>query len=70
MTCIYCQGEMEKSTTPFHLDKKGIHISLDSVPAWVCSQCGEAYFEENEVNSMQALIKSVEEQTEKFSQSA
>ena len=49
MTCIYCQGEMEKSTTPFHLNKKGIHISLNSVPAWVCSQCGEAYFYENEV---------------------
>ena len=33
---------------------------LDDVPAWVCEQCGEAYFEEKEVDAIQDLIKSVE----------
>jgi YgiT-type zinc finger domain-containing protein len=64
MKCIHCQGEMRKSTTPFHVDRKGCHVLLDSVPAWVCQQCGEAYFEESEVNAIQDLIRSVEQQAE------
>jgi len=30
------------------------------VPAWVCQQCGEPYFEEREVEAIQNLIQSVE----------
>ena len=55
MKCMYCQGEMKKSTVPFHIDRKGIHLSLDDVPAWVCRQCGEPYFEESEVDFLSAL---------------
>jgi hypothetical protein len=39
---------------------------LDSLPAWVCQQCGEPYFEESEVDSIQAIIKAVEKQAVKF----
>ncbi len=67
MKCVYCQAEMIKSVVPFHIDRKGIHLSLDEVPAWVCSQCGESCFEASEVDSMQALAKTIEEQTQHFS---
>ncbi|WP_369406463.1 YgiT-type zinc finger protein [Candidatus Thiosymbion oneisti] len=63
---MYCQTEMKRGTVPFHIDRKGIHVSLDEVPAWVCSQGGESYFEATEVDSMQALVKVVEEQTLKL----
>jgi YgiT-type zinc finger domain-containing protein len=68
--CMYCQAEMIQSTVPFHIDRKGIHISLDEVPAWVCHQCGEAYFEEREVDSMQTLVRVVEVQTHRFERTA
>jgi len=61
---------MEQSTVPFHIDRKGIHVSLDEVPAWVCSQCGEPYLEETEVDFMQVLIQVVEEQTHKLARVA
>ena len=64
MKCIHCQGNMERSTSPVHIDRKGCHLTLDNVPAWVCNQCGEVYFEENEVDSIQDLIKSIEKKTE------
>ena len=67
---MYCQAEMIQGTAPFHIDRKGIHVSLDEIPAWVCPQCGEAYFEENEVESMQALVRAVEEQTQRFERTA
>jgi YgiT-type zinc finger domain-containing protein len=60
MKCIHCQGEMTKGTAPVHIDRDACHVTLDRVPAWVCSQCGEAYFEEGEVEKIQEVIQSVE----------
>ena len=57
---------MKKGSVPFHIDRKGIHISFDNLPAWVCTQCGESYFEEREVAYIQELIKSIESQMEKI----
>jgi len=37
---------------------------LDAVPAWVCKQCGESYFEENEVDAIQSLVDSLEQKTQ------
>ena len=66
MKCMYCQGRMERRTAPFHIDRKGYHLLFDKIPAWVCSQCGEVYFEEVEVNSIQAVIPVVDEQVERL----
>ena len=46
MTCIHCRGEMKRGAAPFHIGRKGCHLMLDEVSAWLCEQCGEAYFEE------------------------
>jgi YgiT-type zinc finger domain-containing protein len=64
MKCVHCKGKMKKGTAPFHIDRKGCHLMLESVPAWVCEQCGEAYFEEKEVNAIQDLIQSIEHKTQ------
>jgi YgiT-type zinc finger domain-containing protein len=55
---------MKSGNTPFHIDRKGCHVTLDKVPAWVCKQCGEAYFEEKEVKAIQALVEALEEKAE------
>ena len=60
MKCLHCQGEMRRGTTPFHVDRKGCHLLLDAVPAWICGQCGEAYFEETEVDAIEDLAESIE----------
>lgn len=66
MKCMYCQGEMERGSAPFHIDRDDVHISLDNTPAWVCMQCGEAYFEEAEVNAVQDIVRVVDEQRAKL----
>ncbi len=66
MRCIHCQGEMKRSSAPFHIDRKGCHLMLDNVPAWVCGQCGEAYFEEKEVDTVQDLIKLIDQKAEEL----
>lgn len=70
MKCMYCQGTMERGTAPFHIDRRGYHLVLDEVPAWVCSQCGEVYFDEAEVNSIQSVIRAVDEQVERLAVAA
>lgn len=67
MKCMHCQGKMKKGTAPFHIDRKSYHLTLDEVPAWICQQCGEAYFDEPEVDSIQEIIQTVETQTDKLS---
>lgn len=69
MKCIHCQGQMKRGTAPFHVDRKGYHLVFDVVPAWVCQQCGEAYFEEDEVSSIQEAIKTLDRHAEKLSSS-
>ena len=64
MKCIHCQGEMKRGSSPVHVDRKGCHVLVDNVSAWICQQCGEAYFEEKEVDAIQDLILSVEQKAE------
>lgn len=66
MKCMLCQGKMKKGTAPFHVDRKGYHLTLDAVPAWVCQQCGEVHFEEPEVDSIQGIIQTLENGAEKL----
>ncbi len=70
MKCLHCQGKMERDTTPFHIDRKGYHLILDTIPAWVCSQCGEAFFEESEVEAIQKVIRDLDKQAERLALSA
>jgi len=57
---------MKQGTAPLHIDRNGCHVTIDNVPAWVCQQCGEAYFEEQEVDTIQDLIRTIEQKANKF----
>ncbi len=39
---------------------------FDAIPAWICSQCGEVYFQEAEVDSIQEALKTLDEKTAKL----
>lgn len=34
MKCMYCHGEMKKSTALFQIDRQGVNVRLDEVPVW------------------------------------
>ena len=63
MKCIHCKGTMKRALAPFHVDRKGYRLSLDQVPAWVCGQCGEPYFDEREVKQIQRLLTQLDKQS-------
>jgi len=61
MKCLLCGGEMEKTTVAYTVDRKGYHLFIEKIPAYVCVQCGERYFEEKEVEAIQNMIQTLEE---------
>jgi YgiT-type zinc finger domain-containing protein len=67
MECIHCGGQMERSTARFTAERRGYHVSWDAVPAWVCTQCGEAYFEADEVEAIQRALSAVDHETDRLS---
>ena len=60
MECLHCKGRMVRKTAPFSLDRKGYHVSWDAIPAWVCTQCGEPYFESREVEVIQKALAAMD----------
>jgi YgiT-type zinc finger domain-containing protein len=70
MKCIYSHGTMKKGTASYNVNRKGYHLLLDKVPAWICDQCGEPYFEESEVQSIQDVIRAIDQQISKLPESA
>ncbi len=63
MKCMYCQGTMKKTTAPFSISRNGYHVHWDAIPAYVCSQCGESYFETEEVDKIQSALSALEEKS-------
>jgi len=58
--CIHCKGEMKRAKAPLAIHRKGYHVLWDALPAWVCTQCGEPYFEAKEVDSVQRALSALE----------
>ena len=51
---------MERGTAPFSVDRNGYHVRWDALPAWVCTQCGEAYFEAGEVERVERVLAALD----------
>jgi len=49
MDCLYCQGELVQKKVSYTATRRGYHLIIDDVPAWVCEQCGEVLFDEEVV---------------------
>jgi len=63
MECMYCKGKMVKASAPFSIDRDNYHIYWHELPAWVCTQCGEAYFEVGQVANIQRSLKLMDSTT-------
>lgn len=70
MECMHCRGRMLRATAPFTIDRAGYHIRWDKVPAWVCSQCGEAYFEARDVEVIQQALADLDRDTARLESTA
>ena len=60
MECFHCKGKMKKGETSYTVNRKDYHLVLDHVPAFICEQCGEPYFEENGIELVQQIIRDID----------
>lgn len=42
--CTFCKGRLEERKTEFIVRAGGEVVVIKDVPAYVCEQCGEAYY--------------------------
>ena len=45
-------------TASFHIERADYHMSFHIIPAWICKQYSEAYFEERGVNMIRSAVDS------------
>jgi len=60
LKCHFCRGRLVRASVPYTVHRNGYHLVVDSVPGWLCQQCGETYFEEAAVDRIQGAVKILE----------
>ena len=60
MECLHCKGTLIRNRVSYTATRKGYHLIIDDVPAWVCEQCGEPLFEEETVEAIQQVLQGVD----------
>jgi len=68
MECYYCKGDLKEGKVPYFIKRKGYQLVIDNVPAYVCQQCGEHLFREEEVDLIQRIISELEEKIREVEQ--
>ncbi len=63
MKCHFCNGKLKRGVAPLDLERNGYRLHFDRLPAWVCPQCGEAFFDEPEVDCVQKVVKNIDKHT-------
>jgi len=66
MECLYCKGKLVRKKTSYTVTRKGYHLIIDNVPAWVCEQCGEPLFDEQTVDIIQDMLNEIGSGVEKL----
>lgn len=62
-TCPVCHSKMEHQMTTFTQWVEGRLIVIENVPAWVCEQCGETFYDPDIVERIQNIVWSDEAPT-------
>lgn len=60
MRCLCCQGTVHHSTVPVKIERGRCRLEWDAVPVWVCTRCGQTYFEQHEVERINQAARAVE----------
>ena len=62
--CEFCEGAVKQRQIRARFHFHGQTIYVDHVPAWVCTKCGEQYFDAPVYKRLEAIAKQREHITE------
>ena len=55
--CPLCGGKIKEGTTTFTVDYGSGLVVVRNVPAWVCSQCGEAWVDDSFAGRLENIVQ-------------
>lgn len=61
--CNFCKGNLYKGKTDFVVKIKNEVISINNVPAYICDNCGESYYEPEISKKIDVIMKSYHDGT-------
>ena len=61
MNCFVCKGEMEEKKVNYMVDLEDTIIIIKEVPAKVCTQCGEQYFDDETAENIEKIVNNLKQ---------
>ncbi|PKG31507.1 type II toxin-antitoxin system MqsA family antitoxin [Methanoregula sp.] len=55
--CSFCKGKLREGTTEFMAHAADEVIVIKDVPAYVCEQCGEAYYTQETSRKIDGIMR-------------
>ena len=59
MECFMCKGELIEKKVNYMVDLEKTIIIIKDVPAKVCDQCGEQYFDDETSQNIEKIVASI-----------
>ena len=63
MNCFMCKGNLEKKDVNYRVDLDNTIIIIKGVPARVCTQCGEQYFDDETAENIEKIVNQLKKLT-------
>ncbi len=61
MNCFKCEGILKEKKVNYFVDLENTIIIIKGVPAKVCLQCGEQYFDDETAENIDRIINQMKE---------
>ncbi len=61
MSCFRCKGNLEKKKVNYVVDLEKTIIIIKGVPAKVCEQCGEQYFDDETAENIEKIVNELKQ---------
>jgi YgiT-type zinc finger domain-containing protein len=57
--CSECRGQLRRKKVSQEFEREGVKVKISGIQAWVCSQCGEIYFEPGGADRFSRAVNSL-----------
>lgn len=61
MNCFKCKGNLEEKNVNYMVDLEETIIIIKGVPAKVCTQCGEQFFDDETAENIEKIVDQLKE---------
>lgn len=61
MDCFVCKGKLEEKKVNYIADLEDTIIIIKGVPAKVCTQCGEQYFDDETTENIERIVNQLKQ---------